>query len=772
MADILRIDDFSGGETDFYRNGPPTAAKEMQNCLVTRVRKLQTRWGSQHFDSASAQTALGSVRVGKLFNYDWDQTIFMCQSNRLFRHDAVTGWQELHGNSAGEYAFPSSSTSNYYSGARWNNHIFFTSDDLHSPVRKVYLDNGGTWRMYQAGLPALSFPGGYPTFTASSAGAGHTYLYFFHLRRSYTLTGGVAFQDAGPVYLYPLPVTSTAPIDATHTVTIKPSSGAGPFVWPFPANTSGAVYDLPNLMIDIYRTIDAGTIGQLVGSVAYGSTAAFVDNVPDGSLGAEIYIAGDVLDYDPPPIAKYLTISNDVCWYGNVVESDGAKPYRVRQSIQFAPDKCPGSLYLDMDAEITGMASVGNTPLVFCVDRFYRLEGYVDNLGSGFTRKVIVSDTVGCISADSIIQSQRGVCFASQDGFYFTDGYSFTRVSDNKTKTYAALIQGGGVVAQDTRRKRITGAYDKLSDRYYWGCQLDINGTDNDSLLVLDANFGISKNSCFTTLNSGADFRPTALSFLQGDLLRGDNAGYVFRHSETLYTDLVIGSNASPALWTTKAVNYRYTSCAFPFGIESMKKYVTRMLASCNNETNLSLQISSCNDDQDRWSLLKEVRFRGNVLWGDLEVVWGDPSIVWNYAGVILADRRFPAGGLRCIYKQVRFENSLTVICRSDDYGLGTVAKGGKTVHLSPQSWPTDIENLAVYFEWDGYSEAFPIASRTSSTLTLTDTLAHLRDGNWKWEVKGFRKEERLVLDTCLLKYETFGAGINGWAPAEAGGNA
>lgn len=765
MAEILKTNDFSGGETDFYRDGPVTQAKEMTNLVVTRNRKATTRPGSALFDSAHAQTALGSVRIGKVYT-DGTETL-LCQSTRLYRYSS--GWTELKGPGGTDYAFPYSTTASSYSVAKWNNHFFITSDDLQTPVRKVFKDGSAGWMITNAGLGSLTFATNYPVFTPSAGTGSHSYIYFFVLSTTYTLDTGVTFVDTGPV----ITATATSNVALGGAVTMGIDAAAGAGVWPKPTNVSGNIVNT-STVIDFYRTTDGGTIGYYFGSQSGAGGTGITDTSTDAFLigQQQLYITGDVLDYDPPPLAKYLTISNDICWYGHVKESDGLKPYRVRQSIQFSPDKCPASLYIDVDGDITGIASIGNTPIVFCKDKFYRLEGYVDNLGAGFTRKVIVSDTVGCISNDSIIQSQKGICFAAEDGFYYTDGYTFTRVSDNKTTSYAGLVAAGGTVSAALRQKRITGAYDKLSDRYYWAVQSDDDSTDNDAIWVFDANFGIKTDGCFTTHASGVDYNPTALAFVGGNLLRADKNGYLFRHSTELYTDLVIGSPAAAATWTTKAVPYTYTSCAYTFGTEDQKKYVTRMLLSCDNETNLSLQVSGCNNDSGAWHDLKEIKYRGNILWGDADVLWGDETAVWNSTGAIIGERRFPAGSLRCIFKQIRFQNSVTIVGRSDDYEAATVSKSGKTAYFPTLTWATNCENYALYFEWDGYTEAFPIVSRTSDTLTLEDTAAHLRDGSWKWEMKGYRKSERIIMSSYLIGYELFQQGINGWQKTEDGSNA
>lgn len=757
----FRVADFSGGETDYYLDGPTNCGQVYENVLITRNKKLVGRPGSEILDAVNADTPIGAVRIGKI----WDDgtNLFVRQATRLYTKAFSESWFEVNGPSS-ELAFTDSTTDDNISVAKWNNQFFIATDNLVTPVRKIFKEGPGIFRIYSAGMPATGFvtTSSEPTLTSSTPGPTYSYVYFYHYFYEYTVDGGTTFQDVGPVHVQAK--TSNVAIGGANTMTLDPPGAT----WPTPSTAGGHYRDAANIKIKIYRTTTNGEVGMYVGQVDAGSASNFVDNVTDANLGEEVYIAGDVLDYDPPPLAKYLVIANDICWYANLDEDGELRPYRVRQSIQFSPDKCPASFYIDVEGTITGLSAVGNLPLVFCRDRFYRLEGYVDNLGSGFTKKVCVSETVGCISNDSIIQSQRGVCFAAEDGFYFTDGYNVTKLSANRNETYPQLVSDESTVDQDLRRSRMQGAYDKKNDSYYWTVQSDDLATDNDQIWVFDARWGIKEEGCFT---HWIGISPTAIAFVDNVLLRA-SGGFVFMHTASLLSDPVAGVAALAAEWPTTAVEYNYTSCAYAFGSEDTTKWIPRLLVACTNETNLSLQIASCNNDSANWSDLKEYRFRGNVTWGDIDVIWGDPALVWNFSGSLLIERRFPAGGLRCIYKQIRLTNSETTIIRSDDYEQATASISGATLALATEEWPTDCEGYSIYFEWDSYATGFEILTRTDSTLTLDNGSALLRDGTYKWIMRGKRKTERISLDSYTISVEMMGNTTLGYQSGQDGGNA
>ncbi len=743
----LRVDDFTGGITDFYLNGPLNASKTLDNFLINRNRKPEERPGSALFDDDYYQIPAGNQRIAKVVPF----------KSVLFQHSARnvyyvnSGWQTLTGPSGNPF-FGAGTISNYSSFSEWNGHLYATIDAYSTP-RKLYKDGSSVWRTRTAGLPKLASG---PTITPSHNDA-KTYIYDFHYQYNYSV-GTISHVDRG--------ATTSVEVANASDMSI---GGHTNQITAIPVITNGSTenYDTTAIKVRIYRTESGGVVRQYVGEVTNGTTS-FSDTVADTALGEAVYTDGGVVDNDSPPQAKYLVIANDIGWYADVKEGSEEKTFRVRQSLQYDIDACPESFFTDVDEDIKAIGAVGIYPLVFSERKIWRFEGYVDNQGRGFVRKRVVSDVVGAVGQDSLISTIRGIFFASLDGFYFTDGFNVQKLSENLNERYP------GFVDTETKKKRICGTYDRVSGRCYWAVQADAAGSENDALYVLDPYWGLTTKSCFSTWSSGVDMKPTSLTFVDNDLVRADSRGYVFQHYAGSYNDMVVNTAAAPSTWQTKAVIYDYTSCAQAFGSELMRKMVVSILVVAKNETNLSLLVQSLNDDSNVARDLREIRFRNNVVWGD-DIIWGDPDITWNYQGVIQMKRMFPRNTLRCTYKQIRMTNAETVIARSDDYGTATADGAANTVLLDDavtENWPTDILGYWITFDFDDYTREYPISIRSNDTITVLDPGNTLQTGSHKWLIKGYRKNEKFGLEAYTLDYQVFGESHPGFRSTEAGENA
>jgi len=535
------------------------------------------------------------------------------------------------------------------------------------------------------------------------------------------------------------------------------------------SNGATECYDTATIKVEVYRSVNGGVDLKYSGEVTNGTTT-YSDTITDALLTTSIYTEGDRVENDPPPQAKFVIVADGVAWYLNVKEGSEEKGYRARQALKDDPDACPGAHFMDVDGDIVGAGVIDVYPVVFTKTKAYRFEGFVDNQGRGFTRKRIISSTVGCVSHNSIVQVLGGMYFAGVDGFYFTDGFRMVKVTNHLNASYKAATATGGM------RSRIHGALDPVDGRIYWTMTTDATKTDCDHVWVIDPyQGGIGPEMAVTTWSSDVDMAPTSLAFIESELVRADNRGYCFRHEAGLFTDPVVDTAALPSAWASKSVIYEYVSVAFSFGTEIQKKFTPKITVVARNETNLSLLIQSINDDSGVTKDLKEVRFRNNVVWGDVDTVWGDSSIIWNYGGTILAERMFPKGSLRCIYKQVRMTNSNTIILNSDSYGNVTTDASGNTAIFDDlaEEWPAGVVGYKLHLDIDGYVFGYKILSVSGDTLTLEESFGLLpADGSYAWIIKGFRKGERLSLESYAINWEMFGEATKGFDGAETGSNA
>lgn len=749
----LKIDDWSGGITDHYVNGPLNRSQRLNNFLISRNRKPVERPGSEIYDVDYYQIPAGVSRIGKIVYFE---SVLFQQSARAL-YFVSSGWNTLVGPVSSNPAFGAGTTASQISVAEWNKHLLVTTDTYSSP-RKVFKDSGGVWRIRNLGLPALASA---PVCTLDSVGAvSLSYLYAFCHKFTYTV-GTVTHVDRGPL-------TFVQAVDALGSA-IGIGTPCAVSVIPVLSNGATECYDTATIKVEVYRSVNGGVDLKYSGEVTNGTTT-YSDTITDALLTTSIYTEGDRVENDPPPQAKFVIVADGVAWYLNVKEGSEEKGYRARQALKDDPDACPGAHFMDVDGDIVGAGVIDVYPVVFTKTKAYRFEGFVDNQGRGFTRKRIISSTVGCVSHNSIVQVLGGMYFAGVDGFYFTDGFRMVKVTNHLNASYKAATATGGM------RSRIHGALDPVDGRIYWTMTTDATKTDCDHVWVIDPyQGGIGPEMAVTTWSSDVDMAPTSLAFIESELVRADNRGYCFRHEAGLFTDPVVDTAALPSAWASKSVIYEYVSVAFSFGTEIQKKFTPKITVVARNETNLSLLIQSINDDSGVTKDLKEVRFRNNVVWGDVDTVWGDSSIIWNYGGTILAERMFPKGSLRCIYKQVRMTNSNTIILNSDSYGNVTTDASGNTAIFDDlaEEWPAGVVGYKLHLDIDGYVFGYKILSVSGDTLTLEESFGLLpADGSYAWIIKGFRKGERLSLESYAINWEMFGEATKGFDGAETGSNA
>jgi len=257
--------------------------------------------------------------------------------------------------------------------------------------------------------------------------------------------------------------------------------------------------------------------------------------------------------------------------------------------------------------------------------------------------------------------------------------------------------------------------------------------------------WGITATSSFTTRTNGTNFAPTAISFYNGQLIRGDRRGYIFKHDASYTTDPAIDTLTVATAWNTAGIIPLYQSIVSNLGLPMVRKWATKMLLTMNNISNVSVQISSINDNSGVQALLKEIRYRGNVLWGDPNIFWGAEVPNWADFALVENMRNFPATFLRCSYKQIQITQAFTIVYNSDSIVSANVVPGAKTATLTDAafSWPTDAKDYYISFANDNYTQNYQIVTRNSATLiTFLDPLGLAPSGVQKWVIRGYPKGE------------------------------
>lgn len=742
----LEISDFSFGITDYFIDGGPAEAETLDNLVINSNKKPQTRWGSEVIDT---QLPVGTSRVNRIMHLGDTQLAF--QGKRAFILDG--SWTELVGPASGFFFPLLGGIDSQIIETEWRGHLLLTNSEYSSP-QKMFLDVSLNPTVRNAGLPVI------PVGTAISlAGTGSTYLYAFCFKYTYVVDGAT-FLDRGPVQYY-----STAVVGTTI------SGGNPTSITGIPAALSSVEnWDSANIKIEIYRTVNAGDVYYLVDEISLGTTT-YSDDTLDSELilNEQIYVTGGISSNDTPPKAKFVHVVNDFAYYG-ATEEDA---YVVYQSKAADVDSVPANFAQRAEQKIRGISSTFDKPMVLCDRYIYRIDGVIGDDGSGDMILRRIDDKAGCVSAQSIVQTHAGLFWAGQEGFYWTDGFRVSPISDHLNRSYKIWT------STDVRKSRIQGRYDQSNQRVMWTVVFD-DASEPDELLVLDLKFpflpgGGKPGGSFSTW-SGSTFAPTTIDYLNGDLYRGDSKGYVLKHSDSAFTDPVINPAIAVNLWQEQTIIHTYRSCFLDFGTKFYRKLVPRILVSAANTTNLSLAINSSNDNNRVVGDLKPIRYRSNITWGDTLPYWSDPSARWNYQGLIEEWRRFPAGGLRCNYKQIELTNAFVQIVNSDVLGPATVNVGAKTAALaSPRQWLPDGVGYFIAFEHDNYTNYFEITSLTPTTIVYSDAAGDgpTVNGQYKFILKGYPKGEYLNLLgyvihwTMISKSHTpFSSGSLGGSPS------
>lgn len=748
----IEVEDFSGGVTDYYLNAPANKLRTCDNLLLIQypgIGKPFTRPGSRLFSSAAPQIPAGSQRISTSFIYK--DTLHVQSSQKLYYYTG-SAWGDVLG-PTGNNAFTAATTATYFTYGHWNYHTIMAHSAIQHP-QKVVLNASNVPEIYEAGLPRIDSSG----ITITPAAGGNSWLYKFVYRQDYTTKDNITFTDYG---------ATSDPKSVSGDITVAITT------IPVLLNGSTSNFRTASIKVEIYRTVNNGTVFYKVGEVTNGTTT-FNDTVSDATLvnNELLYTEGGVVDNDRPPKCKLVHIFGDIAYYANIEDSTGQiLNYRCLQAVPGDIDSVPETFFVDVDEEIVGMSSTKSNLVLLGATSIYRVDGFFDELGRGAMIAERISDTANCVSAQGAVQAMDGVFWPGSDGIYYTDGFRVLKLNQDYDKSYRFFV-GDGTNVDLTKCAKIQGKYDKRKNRIWWTIQSE--GAEVDSCYILDLNWGVRENATFTTASGGDSFAPTAIEFNKnGELIRCDSRGYVLIHKDAYHSDIKIDTLISPANWVKQTIIYDLESIAYNFGTSFSRKYVTKINVNCESTTNLSLQIVSNNDDDKKIANLSPIRYRGSLLWGDEDVYWGDPGYVWGQAGIINEKRMMPAKSLRCELKSIKFTNAKVAIINSDLLGTANIDAALNTVtlvNLATYDWPTNAVDYYVSFEQDGYVKEYLITARTDDVLTFqdTDNTAQSQNGS-KWVIRGYPKDEVLNLLNYCIVYDVFGPTQHSYQNSEAG---
>lgn len=746
----VEVEDFSGGVTDYYLNAPGNKLRTCENLLINQYASMGkpfTRPGSELYDVDNPQIPAGAQRISTAFYYK--NLLFVQSASKLYWYNS--GWSDILG-PTGNNAFIGADTTKHFSYAHWNYHTLITNTGRVRP-QKLIINASNQPEIMEAGLPRISSSG----ITITPSAGSKNWLYKFAYEQTYTVSGNILFLDVGATSL-PVAVTGNNNV-AISSIPVLSNGGTSNF-------------RTATIKVGIYRTTDNGTTYYKVGTVTNGTTT-FTDTVVDADLilGTTLYTTGGVVDNDQPPKCKAVHVSKEnIAYYADIEDSTGQIfTNRCMQSIAGDIDSVPGSFFIDVDDEIVGVSSTKSNTILLCRKSAYRLDGTFDELGRGGIAADRISDTAGCVSAQSVVQALDGVFWLGVDGVYFTDGFKCVRLNADYDKTYRTWTTADGV--DDTARTvKYQGKYDRVKNRIWWTIQRE--GIEIDSIYVLDLTWGIRDTATFT-LVSGASLFPTAIEFINGNMIRCHKSGFVFIHKSNLYSDPLVKVGDDPTTWSKETIMYELESIAYNFGTSVTRKYVTAVNVTCESSTNLSLDIISSNDDNRVVATLLPIRYRGNVTWGEEDIYWGDPILEWNRQGLISEKRRMPAKSLRCNYKSIKLANAKVAILNSDKIGtvaINSVAKTATLTNTGTFDWPSNAVDYFLAFIADNYVTEYKVIARTDDVLTFEDPDdKSVSAVGQDWVLRGYPKGEVLNLLNYSLNYEISGPTLGVYNNSDSG---
>lgn len=455
------FNDFSGGITDKYVDGAPNEAKTLDNFVLSEIGKPEVRSGFDLFldPSNSINRVMGI--------YDLNGELYYSSSDLIYRIDESGQPSDERINSPKVAPAPifqnTTVNSSYPSHDTWKNHLIVTNtgDDTVSPIQLnrpmvIYKDENDVQQSHEMGIPDYpSTPDVSPEPVFSKNDAAGTNIYFYRIHYSYTYqVDKLTFKVVGFATQYEVRTINPIDIGVDDNIisNLKKFDGT---------NTQHDVDSAEGLMeIEVYRTTNNGTVffrindGNSVPVIPVTPNTTPIANVNDSVKDSDlinrptIYTTSGsqrnanetnaLVDHSQPPKCKFLTVVNDTAYYANCIDITTGEhnPHRFYQSIPSSIQGVYELAFEDLKDKIVGISNVNGHPMVFTDTFVYRIEGVIDAFGNGTIRPRVISDTVGCKSHNSIVNTGKELFWAGDDGFYITDGYNVKNITPRLKTSY------------------------------------------------------------------------------------------------------------------------------------------------------------------------------------------------------------------------------------------------------------------------------------------------------------------------------------------------
>jgi hypothetical protein len=352
---------------------------------------------------------------------------------------------------------------------------------------------------------------------------------------------------------------------------------------------------------------------------------------------------------------------------------------RVRQSFPAIGWSSPADFYVDLESDVVQVAKAQEHFVAVCKRGVYRLEGRYAEDGTGGMIAKQISERVSGVSALGGITVRGLFFFMGRDGFYMTDGYQVKPITPHMQKMTSEAVSQD-LTAYAIQDNGVQCTYDSKNNRILWTVNPGIAAHPTE-LWVLHLTHSAEKGA-FTKWTGGDQFRPTAVGFFRGNVIRGDSAGFLFKHLESLKSDTGVTRDVSVPIETTSdvlttAVKIPFLFRTLPeaFGSAGLRKWVSKVLVKLTNLGNVLVAMKSIND--------RNATYASSMTGIEYETT--------DYSGQIKEIRTFPAGavagryqGLRCHEKQLQLEYVNTSGTETQDFELQSLTFYYQPIEAQP----------------------------------------------------------------------------------------
>ena len=244
--------------------------------------------------------------------------------------------------------------------------------------------------------------------------------------------------------------------------------------------------------------------------------------------------------------AKFVTVFNGYVHYTNVAVSGTAHKSRTYWGAQDSISSFDSADFRDINRNdgqtVTGVCVLGDKQ-VFFKERSIWVEQFTGDADIPFVF-IKTPSHVGCIDGQSIQEIDNGLIFLSDDGYYYFDGVSATKISDRVTATLTTTLE-------PNRFKVSPSCYQKSKNRY-WGAHTIAGGSTNSRIITFD-----SYNNAWG-FYKGHNANCFAIAMVNGQerVYFGDYAGYVYRADNGTSDNPLGAATAIDAYYYTKWFNF------------------------------------------------------------------------------------------------------------------------------------------------------------------------------------------------------------------------